>query len=176
MSCQSRLMSSFIKEDEEILDMRDSKFSTNGNEILNWTVEIQLAELRVLFKDILLMITDIHLELNIVLKKCISLLDELLKQYDNSILTLILDLERVSITSQSNSSSLHQVNEMMSLINSLFKANNLYILYSKTFRKFFQIETIFDNRTNKSASANDSFSKEIHKEGSYKSILENLLT
>ncbi len=84
--------------------------------------------------------------------------------------------ERVSITSQSNSTSTLQVNELVSMINALFKPNNLYILYSRGFRRFFQIENIFDNKNNKSSEAiNSSFSKE-HKEGSNKSILENLLT
>jgi hypothetical protein len=78
------MQNSFIKEDEEILDMRDSKFSTNANEILNWNVEIQLVELKNLFSDIILMISDAQLELTIVLKKSINLLDELLKQYEHT--------------------------------------------------------------------------------------------
>jgi hypothetical protein len=83
MNCQSRTVSSFIKEDEEILDIRDSKFSTNATEV-SWNVEIQLGDLKMLFKDILLMIPEVHIELNIILKKSINLLDDLLKMYDNN--------------------------------------------------------------------------------------------
>ena len=50
--------------------------------MLNWNVEIQLAELKNLYSDVILMVNDAHLELNIVLRKSISLLDELLKQYE----------------------------------------------------------------------------------------------
>ena len=71
---------------------------------------------------------------------------------------------------------MHQINEFISLVNALFKPKNLYILYSRGFRKFFQFDNIFESKNNRSSEAiNSSFSKE-HKEGSNKSILENLLT
>jgi hypothetical protein len=63
------------------------------------------------------------------------------------------------------------------MINSLFKPSNLYILFSQGFRKYFQMDHIFDNnKKNRTYEQEISMDSEIHANNSNKSILENLLT
>ena len=62
------------------------------------------------------------------------------------------------------------------MINSLFKSNNLYILFSHGFRKYFQMDQIFENKKNRTYEQEISMNTEIYANNSNKSILENLLT
>jgi hypothetical protein len=149
-----------------------------------WETEINLTELKLLFKNIYELIQGSYTELSVLLIKSTQVIDRLLPFRQNDFVDgkLIYNiLERKSVNSmnslQKENYMIH-INELIGYINCLFKPSNSYIIYSYRFRKMFRIHSLFEN-TRSSQKEKEMMSSFVGSQksdtNSNKSILENLL-